>query len=55
MNENEECPNCLGTGEEINMRYSKSKVCNTCKGKGSVEPIIASAFISENIPDFDGI
>jgi RecJ-like exonuclease len=35
MENNLECPNCLGTGEIANQR--RAKTCKICKGNGKVD------------------
>ena len=53
MDEIEECPNCLGLGEEYDRRKKQSKTCHLCNGKGIVDEIIANAYIHEMIPNMD--
>lgn len=54
MNENkEDCPNCLGTGEEFNRRRKKGKSCHICKGEGTVDEIIADAYLHQEIPNLN--
>lgn len=40
-----ECPNCLGTGEEILKR--RARACSTCGGVGKVDNDIAEAYESQ--------
>lgn len=53
MEEKEECPNCLGTGEVYSRRTKKGIECNICNGNGEVESIIAEAYLHESIPSMD--
>ena len=53
MDEIEECPNCLGLGEEYDRRKKQSKTCHLCNGKGIVDEIIADAYIHNNVPIID--
>ena len=47
----EECPHCLGVGEEINSKKTGSKTCKLCNGTGVVDNIISDAFIHSYIND----
>ena len=45
-----ECPNCLGTGEEvIKGRYAKP--CKYCNGEGMLDSEIAESLIDEHFYD----
>lgn len=41
-----ECPNCLGTGEEL-IKGKYMKPCRFCKGEGMLEDEIAESLIDE--------
>ena len=47
----EECPNCLGIGEELKSKKTESKTCKLCNGTGVVDNIISDAFIHSYIND----
>jgi len=51
MNKLVECPNCLGTGEEL-FKGRFPKKCTTCKSDGMVSEDIANVFIS-NLKVYD--
>lgn len=53
MEEEIECPNCIGSGEEYNKRYNKAVACKLCNGDGKVNDIIYSAYINGSIPSLD--
>tara|TARA_R110002124_G_scaffold281430_1_gene455646 strand:+ start:5329 stop:5493 length:165 start_codon:yes stop_codon:yes gene_type:complete len=40
-----ECPNCLGTTEEL-YKGKYPRTCHTCKGEGMVDEIISDAYIN---------
>lgn len=40
-----ECPNCLGTGEEL-YKGKFLKTCKVCNGIGMVDKVISDSFIS---------
>lgn len=45
MNKLVECPNCLGSGEELHKgRFPKT--CTTCKGDGVVDKLVSEAYLS---------
>lgn len=45
MNKLVECPNCLGSGEELHKgRFPKT--CTTCKGDGVVDKLVSQAYLS---------
>ena len=48
-----ECPHCLGIGEEYNRRTKQGKLCHLCNGNGTVDEIIADAYIHNNVPIID--
>lgn len=45
-----ECPNCLGTGEEL-IKGKYMKKCKYCDGTGKTEELIASAFLDGHLYD----
>lgn len=52
MNKLVECPNCLGTCEELHKgRFVKT--CTTCKGEGMVDEIVSDAYISSLTESFN--
>tara|TARA_R110000851_G_scaffold315229_4_gene477588 strand:- start:311 stop:499 length:189 start_codon:yes stop_codon:yes gene_type:complete len=45
MSSKTECPNCLGTGEELQTKQTFRK-CALCKGKGEVDNALAEDYIT---------
>lgn len=41
------CPNCLGSGEEINFEGTKVQKCSTCKGDGFVTPETEQTYLNK--------
>ena len=41
-----ECPNCLGSGEEV-IKGKRVKTCKYCKGDGMMDDEIATSLIDE--------
>jgi len=41
-----ECPNCLGTGEEV-IKQKYARPCRFCKGIGMLDEEIAESLIDE--------
>lgn len=49
MEEEVECPKCLGVG--VNFNGIRMIRCKLCKGKHVVKDVVAEAFIHEHILD----
>lgn len=53
MSEIENCPHCLGVGEEYNSRTKRGINCHMCKGSGTVDEIVNYAYLNEMIPSIN--
>jgi len=45
-----ECPNCLGTGEEV-IKGTRVVVCSYCSGNGMMDSELAESLIDERFYD----